>query len=480
MVATRSMASPEKSQAKGEAPKFLIGTAISVYQNSGDINSQWDHFVGRRWFYDTLPTISNGDTIGKSCDFWNRFEEDLALARDIGSNAFRFSIEWSKIEPRRGEIDKASVARYHQIISCIKKNGMEPLATLHHFVHPQWYEELGAFEKEENISLFLDYVRLAYKEFGSQITSWCTFNEPGVYTFSGYCMGSFPPGKHFHFGLAGRVLKHLMISHTEAYKLIKSMPGGETAQVGIVHNYMPFEARAGKWWLLIWWNRALAALCNHTWGNDTILDFLGTGVLNWRPLGPLFCRVSYSCPHGRPPLDWVGLNYYSRVVLDWKLTPTVYNYEKESDLHQSIYPQGFYDAIRKFARLKRPVYVTETGIADKSDKLRAEWAETYFRALEHAVADGYDVRGLMYWTLIDNFEWAFGWAPRFGLFEWEHTKDSQERTERESTKTTIRRLFRELPAKVEEMWSDGLRHSVRASTLSQDGAPKPIGQLTPA
>lgn len=88
--------------------------------------------------------------------------------------------------------------------------------------------------------------------------------------------------------------------------------GGETAQVGIVHNYMPFEARVGKWWLLIWWNRALAALCNHTWGNDVILDFLGTGVLNWRPLGPLFCRVSYSSPLGRPPLDWVGLNYYSR------------------------------------------------------------------------------------------------------------------------------------------------------------------------
>lgn len=78
-----------------------------------------------------------------------------------------------------------------------------------------------------------------------------------------------------------------------------------------MHNYMPFEARAGNWWLLIWWNRALAALCNHTWGNDTILDFLGTGQLTWRPLGP-FCRLSYSCPAGRPPLDWVGLNYYSR------------------------------------------------------------------------------------------------------------------------------------------------------------------------
>lgn len=88
--------------------------------------------------------------------------------------------------------------------------------------------------------------------------------------------------------------------------------GGEAAQVGIVHNYMPFEARAGKWWLLVWWNRALAALCNHCWGNDTILDFLGTGQLNWRPLGPLLGRVSYSCPEGRPPLDWVGLNYYSR------------------------------------------------------------------------------------------------------------------------------------------------------------------------
>lgn len=90
------------------------------------------------------------------------------------------------------------------------------------------------------------------------------------------------------------------------------LPGGKTAQIGIVHNYMPFEARRGKWHLIIWWNRALSALCNHCWGNDIILDYLGTGQLYWRPLGPFFKSLRYSCPDGSAPLDWVGLNYYSR------------------------------------------------------------------------------------------------------------------------------------------------------------------------
>ncbi|CAK0742117.1 hypothetical protein CVIRNUC_001373 [Coccomyxa viridis] len=416
-------------------------------------------------FYGTLPTINNGDTIGKSCDFWNRYEEDLALARDVGSNAFRFSLEWSKIEPKRGSIDQSAIQRYQQIIRCIRKNGMEPLATLHHFVHPQWFEELGAFEKEENISLFLDWVRTAFENFGSEITSWATFNEPGVYIFSGYCMGSFPPGKHFRFGLAGRVLKHMMICHSEAYNLMKSLPGGDKAQIGIVHNYMPFEARRGRYGFFVWWTRVLAKLCNVCWGNDILLDYLGTGQLNWQPWALLpLGALSYTDPEGRPPLDWIGLNFYSRVVLNWNLTPGVYKHETKSDLHQSIWPEGFYDAMRRFARLKRPVYITETGIADKADTLRGEWAESYFRAVEHAVADGYDVRGLMYWTLVDNFEWAFGWAPRFGLWEWEVTEPSQRRTERKSTQTVIRRLFKELPAKVEAMWSEGMRGSVQATT----------------
>ncbi|KAK9824973.1 hypothetical protein WJX81_001475 [Elliptochloris bilobata] len=434
--------------------KFFIGTAISVYQNSGDPASQWDHFQGRRVLCGLLPSILNNDRVGKSTDFWDRYEADLRLARDLGSNAFRFSIEWSRIEPARGQICAPALLRYHKMVDCMISLGMEPMATLHHFVHPQWFEELGAFEREENIALFLAWCRLAFQEFGGKVSSWCTFNEPGVYTFSGYCMGGFPPAKAMHLRTAGRVLKHMLIAHTDAYRLIKGMPGGERAQVGIVHNWMPYEAKRSRAGRFVWWPSVLMRLADRCWGNREILDFLRTGVLDWRPMGPC-TRVRYAAPGGPPPTDWVGLNYYSRVVMDWRCQVVAYPWEKLSDLRQAIHPEGFYNAIKEFSKVEKPIFITETGIADARDTLRAEWAEAYFRAVEHAIADGHDVRSFLYWTLVDNFEWAFGWAPRFGLYAWDHADPEQKRVERKSTATVVRRLFKSFPARVEELWAQG-------------------------
>jgi beta-glucosidase/6-phospho-beta-glucosidase/beta-galactosidase len=396
-----------------------------------------------------------GDKPGVSCDFWNHFEGDIARAHSMGLDSFRFSLEWHRIEPQRGQIDREAVARYHQMLDVMEKYKMVPLATLHHFVHPQWFEDLGGFEKEANIEHFLSWTELAYRSFGARVRNWCTFNEPGVFAFSGYFFGSFPPGKFFATRIAGRVVKHMLIAHSRAYDLIKRLPGGAESEVGLVHNEMRFEWYRGDG--ITRWAphaRILLPIFDTCWGNDAITDYMRTGRFVWRPTGP-WRPVSYINPGGPPPLDYVGLNYYSRMVIDWKCQVVGYPGEVMTDMDYSIYPAGFYTALMRAANIGKPVIVTETGIPDGADSRREMWATSYLKALEEAVADGADVRGLLYWTLTDNFEWAFGFKSQFGLFEWTPGMAPGQREARPSTKL-IRRLFKALPGRVAKLRAGGL------------------------
>eukprot|EP00884_Botryococcus_braunii_P004590 jgi/Botrbrau1/14131/Bobra.182_3s0072.1 len=262
----------------------------------------------------------------------------------------------------------------------------------------------------------------------------------------------------FHFKLAGTVLLNLMKAHRRAYYVIKSMPGGQDTRIGIVHNWMRYEQYESKWARWAPWTAGLVWLADHVWGNEVVLKYLMTGYFDWYPLYP-FSRVYWRDPNGRPPLDWVGLNYYGRIIVTAYCMPSCYPWELLTDLDQGLHPEGFYRAIQDFSALERPIFIMETGIADAKDDKRAVWADLYFRAVQQAVADNYDVRGLMYWTLVDNFEWAFGYIPKFGLFEWDHKDPEGKRVERESVKSgtrgkpSLREWFRTLPATIEQQWA---------------------------
>ena len=243
------------------------------------------------------------------------------------------------------------------------------------------------------------------------------------------------------------------------------------------------------------WSRAAAALGHAQWGNDVVFRYFSTGVFDWDPLGGSFpptllraarrflgdtriSRIERIVETERPPLDWFGLNFYGRVVLDWKFSPTCYTGELMSDFGQGVWPAGFKAAIRRAGReLKVPVIVTETGVPDGADTIRSEWADSYLGALEEVLLEeeeeegggkgkgkgkapkkgnaAVDLRGVCYWSLVDSFEWAFGysWFTKFGLFAWDHKEGPDgERTRRPST-GKVAEWFGRLAGVAEESWA---------------------------
>jgi beta-glucosidase/6-phospho-beta-glucosidase/beta-galactosidase len=280
--------------------------------------------------------IAGGDRCGACSDFWERYAEDVARAAALGSNCFRVSLEWSRLQPGGpgAPLDAAAVARYHRLLDEMAAHGLEPFLTLHHFVHPLWFEKLGGFAKAENISPFVDYARRVFAEYGSRARFWATFNEPGVASFAGFIHGSFPPGRFLRVAAHGRHLLHMLRAHGAAYAAIKGAPGGAAASVGLVHNWFSFEAAP----LACLgapppWTAAAAALLNRAWSNAAVLRYLRTGVFEHDPLrlGGL-AAVRFAEPCGPPGCDHFGLNFYSRGVMDWKLTPTCYPGETMTDM----------------------------------------------------------------------------------------------------------------------------------------------------
>lgn len=177
--------------------------------------------------------------------------------------------------------DRGAVDRYLDILDSLEKRGMVPFVTLHHFVHPLWFENLGGFEKPVNIPIFVEYAVQAFKEFSHRVRFWATFNEPGVASFGGFIVGSFPPGRIGRIKGYGRHLLNMLRSHTAAYAALKGMPGGKESSIGLVHNWFSFEPKQSCCTppYVTW----IANTLNRMWGNDIVLQYLKTGEFDYNP-----------------------------------------------------------------------------------------------------------------------------------------------------------------------------------------------------
>lgn len=423
---------------------FLCGVAISVYQNSGGVNTNWEAFENEKCFFSN--NIQNGDKCGVSNDFWNCFEADIERAADLNCRLFRLSIEWSRITPLPGEVDMAAVQRYHEMFDVMDRLGMQSTVTLYHFVHPLWFEQLGHFEREENIQHYVDFVKVAFKHFGGRTSLWVTFNEPGVQAFCSYVHGSFPPAKKGQFDAAGRFLLHLYQAHIAAYKAIKASKGGDCVQVGIVHNYMNFEVKDPSSFTASW-VRPIVEVINKCWGNDILVELFTSGTFTW----PKFLSdgFSWQYPDGRAPCDFVGLNYYGRGVINWMMQPTSRKGDIKTDMPFAAYAPGLYEGIACMSQIGLPIYITETGICDHTTLKRPAFFHAFLDQIVKAVEDGYDVRGITMWTLVDNFEWALGWSKKFGLYGWDHDEPTNKRTLHETSKV-LGDLYKQLPRRIRE------------------------------
>lgn len=403
---------------------FLMGAATAEYQNSGAgicTASNWAAHLPK------MPTKIRAEHAGTAADWWNKCVEDIALVKALKLNALRFSIDWSMIEPTPGDYNIAALEHYDRFINALLENHITPMVTLHHFVHPQWFEALGGFENEENIEHFVRFSRLVFERYHNRVRLWCTFNEPNIFAFSAYVRGEYPPGVRDSLR-AGHVLKNLWIAHYRTYHALK--PINRDAQIGVVHQHLIFEpvhVTSGA-------ERAVT---------DYLTQLITTASFNFMCTDHFIFRsktvfdmmfgakrlqrgeqvIDFELPGLQDSYDFVGLNYYSRVRLNFR-KPHQNPYfdpsdpdEITTDMPYAFYPEGLYNAIVDMSVCRKPIYITENGIADASDTKRATWIKRYLHAVRCALHDGYDVRGYIYWSLLNNIEWNDGIGMCFGLHD---------------------------------------------------------------
>ncbi len=410
--------------------RFLWGSATSAYQVEGCCtNANWHRFESSV-SAEGAPRISGGQRAGTATDHWNRYRQDIALMKDLSLNAYRFSLEWSKIEPLEGTFDEDAIDHYASVIADLRAEGIVPMVTLHHFTNPNWFEDRGAFLSDDAPRIFGRFVRKVVTCLGRGVDLWMTVNEPTVYALNGYLFGEFPPGER-NPKKAVRVLWNVLQAHTEAYRIIKDMR--PSAQVGLGINFFVFDPRSS-----LSLPDVLAARFMTRTANESLLHYLNTGEFTFGipGIGYVSSRTGI-----RDSYDFVGLNYYTRFhphvhPLSWRIAVdrTAPGSGQRTDMGWEIYPEGLYRALSVIrSHTARPIYITENGLADDSDTKRGSFIRDHLLVMNRAISEGIDIRGYFYWSLLDNFEWAFGYSKRFGLYHVDFS--TQQRTLRPGSRS---------------------------------------------
>ena len=440
-------------------PDFLWGTATSAHQVEGENeNNDWWAWEQDGRAHDHKNIFEN-HVSGAACAWWaGKAEEDIALMADLGTNAHRLSLEWSRIEPRPGVWDEAAMARYREILTAMQRAGINPMITLFHFTLPLWLEEQGGWKNPSSLEYFRRFTEKVVSTFGDLCTLWCTVNEPNVYATHTFFKGPCPPQKrnlHDYFDILQSVLK----AHAVAYETLHRIQ--PEAHVGLAKHLILWEP--GSWFNPL--DRALYAVLRHNF-NALTVEVLQTG--RWRPsLG----KKAF-IPQLRGTLDWVGVNYYQRYDARINLrAPNFQNLvfvgrhglEKGPGWWGEFWPDGLLihmEALHK--RFHLPIYITENGVPDPTDEHRPHYLLDHLHRVWQALRMGIEVRGYFHWSLVDNFEWAEGYNPefRFGLYAVDF--ETQVRTPRRSAS-----LYREIATS-----------RTISSAMAQQYAPESLDVLT--
>lgn len=396
---------------------FLWGAATSAHQVEGGLRNNWTEWervhasrLARgaakafdtpsvHWYRIKHEAVSPENYIsGRGIDHYHRYEKDFDIAQDLRLNTYRFSIEWSRIEPKRGEFDMVALEHYRKMIQSLRRRGIEPMVTLWHFALPLWVEEQMGFQNPKTISDFGKYVRRVVEYLGEDVDWWCTINEPEVFATMSYWIGLWPPQQRNMFTAIGAYASILPRAHIKAYKIIKELY--PQAKVGISKNMIWYTSQ-GKFV-----TPAIARLWNW-FGNYYFLDQI------------------------KKHQDYIGLNYYFKYNLrglKWDI-----DQQNPSDMGWGLHPEGMYALLKAMGhRYTQPLIITECGLADAQDESRAWYIKEVLRNVHRAMTEGVDVRGFVYWSLLDNFEWDKGYWPKFGLVEVDRT--TMKRTVRPSAR----------------------------------------------
>jgi beta-glucosidase len=405
-------------------PGFFWGAATAAYQVEGAVRedgrgeSIWDRFV-------TTPgAISNGDHGGTACDSYHRYPEDVRLMRELGLNAYRFSIAWPRILPEgRGRPNAAGLDFYDRFVDELLANGIEPFATLYHWDLPQALEDRGGWPIRDTVEAFAEYVEVVAERLGDRVSRWITQNEPWVVAWLGYGLGQHAPGRRSTAD-AIAAAHHVLLSHGRAVEVLRRhVPG---ADVGVTVDGIPThpltdsaadiaatrleDGQRNRW--------ILDPVLRGSYPEDVLPlyeQFLPEGALD-------------DLPAIAAPIDLLGVNYYRRHVVRANGSKPVVVEPANAEFTEmgwEIYPDGLYELLMHLHTEYEtpPLHVTENGAAfsdrrqngSVDDPARTSYIETHLAAIARAIEDGAPVQGYFVWSLLDNFEWALGYSKRFGI-----------------------------------------------------------------
>ncbi|MCX8100067.1 MAG: family 1 glycosylhydrolase [Geminicoccaceae bacterium] len=373
---------------------FLWGAATAAHQVEGDNRaSDW-------WAAEEAGLLPHRS--GDACRHRELYERDFDLARSFGHNAHRLSLEWSRLEPEPGRFEDRWFDHYARVLDALRLRGLEPVVTLQHFTLPRWLASRGGWLARDAVERFADYAGEVARRLGRAVRWWITVNEPSVLAKQGYVTGEWPPFRRGRWDLASRVIARMAAAHRIAHaRLHAALPA---PMVSFAHSTPWIEP------------------CDPSRRLDRLAARLRRAFL----VDLSFALVRRG---GRPLIDYVAINYYTRTVVRWAPRGKALLFGVEcrephhggprrfDDLGQEVWPEALLHVLRDAARFGLPVLITENGIATSDERLREEHLRGHLAALARAIEEGIDLRGYLYWSLMDNFEWAEGTTVRFGLAE---------------------------------------------------------------
>ena len=387
---------------------FLFGAATSAYQLEGGIENDWSAWERAGKLKDPAARC------GRAVDHWNRFDEDLALLTGMGLKGFRFSLEWARLEPEPGRFDDAAAARYRKNLEAMRKAGVTPVVTLHHFTHPTWFHEKAAWHTPEVLPAWERWARFCADLLHGLDPVVCTLNEPMAVIAAGYLGAAFPPGIADP-RLAVAAMENMARAHVIARNIFKEK--NPATPVGLAQHLMLFAADR-KWHPL---DQALSRLFDLNF-NHALLVAVHEGELRIQMPGIVSLRRPIE--GGKGAMDYLGINYSTRGHPRFVARPPFGEYVFRdrhqrglTDIGWEWYPEGFGFLLRQCKRYGLPVWVLENGIDDRKGDRRPGYLHQHLDELLKARADGVDVRAYFHWSLIDNFEWLEAYGPRFGLYQ---------------------------------------------------------------
>lgn len=406
-----SFASGEPARPEASLPRgFLWGTATSAHQIEGGLSNDWTRF-------EAVPGhVAGGDTSEIAVDHWNRMAEDVGLMKALHANAYRFSIEWSRLEPAEGEWNEEAWGRYQELVRRLSESGIMPMVTLLHFTLPTWLADRGGVTAPDFPDRFGRFAAEAGQRLGPGVELWCTINEPNVQMYTGYVLGTWPPLERSE-KRAAVAWMGLLRGHAAAARALRA--SDPDARIGVANNMMVLDPE-WRFFLPDW---LAVRFVDQMW-NWSFPDALRDGRARLRLPG---VSLDERLPELAGTVDYFGINYYFRYFvhaapgaangLALRPGPGMKSELGGDPPPGDAYPEGLLRLMRRVHdRYGLPIYVTEGGIADAEGTMRGALIRGHALSIRHALAEGIPVRGYFHWSLMDNFEWDKGYRPRFGLY----------------------------------------------------------------